>query len=104
MGHDKDLRFCIPQQMSSVPLLLNSNQFSVLEVYEPEVREDTQNTQELPPPVADSRKLCQPKWERRMAHKLVIHSLEQDPRCIMVPIHLKTTDTMEEARALPSPP
>ena len=83
--------------MIRAPLLLNSNRFSVLEIHEPEVGEDAQNTQELPPPAADSRKPRRPKWERRMACKLVIHSLEQDPRCIMVPIHLKTTDTMEEA-------
>ena len=32
-----------------------------------------------------------------MKRKLVIRSLEQGPNCIMLPIHLKTTDTMEEA-------
>ena len=32
-----------------------------------------------------------------MTRKLIIRSLEKDPRCIMVPIHLKMTDTMEEA-------
>jgi len=32
-----------------------------------------------------------------MASKLIIWLLEKDPRCIMVPTHLKTTDTMEEA-------
>ena len=32
-----------------------------------------------------------------MSRKLVIRSLEKDPKCIMLPIHLKTTDTMEEA-------
>jgi len=32
-----------------------------------------------------------------MAPKLVIWSLEKDPRCITVPTHLKTMDTMEEA-------
>ena len=32
-----------------------------------------------------------------MKHKLVICSLEQGLNCIMVPIHLKTTDTIEEA-------
>src|SRR6266571_2819098 len=31
-----------------------------------------------------------------MKHKLVIHSLEVGPKCIMLPIHLKTTDTIEE--------
>jgi len=32
-----------------------------------------------------------------MAPKLIIRLLEKDPRCIIVPTHLKTTDTMEEA-------
>src|SRR6266566_7386413 len=32
-----------------------------------------------------------------MKCKLVIRSLEAGPKCIMLPIHLKTTDTMEES-------
>src|SRR6266702_1322108 len=32
-----------------------------------------------------------------MKRKLVICSLEAGPKCIMLPIHLKTTDTMEES-------
>ena len=32
-----------------------------------------------------------------MTPKLIIRSLEKDPRCIMVLIHLKMTDTIEEA-------
>ena len=32
-----------------------------------------------------------------MSCKLVICSLEHDPKCILLPIHLKTTDTMEES-------
>ncbi len=32
-----------------------------------------------------------------MKRKLVIRSLEAGPKCIMLPIHLKTTDTMEES-------
>ena len=39
----------------------------------------------------------QPKWEKRMKQKPVIRSLEQGPKCIMLPIDLKTTDTMEES-------
>ena len=31
-----------------------------------------------------------------MKHKLVIRSLELGPKCIMLLVHLKTTDTMEE--------
>ena len=38
----------------------------------------------------------QPKWEKRIKRKLVIRSLELDAKCIMLPIHLKMTDTMEE--------
>ena len=48
----------------------------------------------LPP--AKPQKLCWPKWEKRIKRKLVICSLELDVKCIMLPIHLKTTDTMEE--------
>jgi len=29
--------------------------------------------------------------------KLIICSLDKGPNCIMLPIHLKTTDTLEEA-------
>ena len=32
-----------------------------------------------------------------MKHELVICSLKQGPNCIMLPIYLKTTDTMKEA-------
>jgi len=32
-----------------------------------------------------------------MKYKLVIHSLELGPKCIMLPIHLKMMDTMEES-------
>ena len=32
-----------------------------------------------------------------MKHKLIICLLEAGPKCIMLPIHLKTTDTMEES-------
>jgi hypothetical protein len=31
-----------------------------------------------------------------MGHRLVIRSLEESLNCIMLPIHFKTTDTMEE--------
>src|SRR6266545_5173030 len=33
---------------------------------------------------------------KTIKHKLVIRSLELDAKCIMLPIHLKTMDTMEE--------
>jgi len=49
----------------------------------------------LPP--TEPRKPCQPKWEKQMKWKLIISSLELGPKSIMLPIHLKTTDTMEES-------
>ena len=83
--------------MSRAPPLLNSNRFSVLEITEPEVDEDAQESSEppaLPPP--EPWKPRRPKWEKRIKRKLVIRSLEMDAKCIMIPTHLKTTDTMEE--------
>jgi len=82
--------------VSHAPLLLSSNRFSILEVIEPKIDEDAQepDTPALPP--TEPRKLCQPKWEKRIKHKLVIHSLELGAKCIMLPIHFKTTDTMKE--------
>jgi len=41
-------------------------------------------------------KLRQPKCEKRIKRKLVIRSLKLDAKCIMLPIHLKTSDTTEE--------
>ena len=32
-----------------------------------------------------------------MSPKLIIRSLEEGPNCIMLPVHLKTMDTMEQA-------
>ena len=82
--------------MSCAPLLLSSNRFSVLEIIEPKIDEDAQkpDTPTLLP--TEPRKLCWPKWEKRIKRKLVIHSVKLDAKCIMLPIHLKTTDTMEE--------
>ena len=34
-----------------------------------------------------------------MRPRLVLNSLEKGPRCIMIPIHLKTTDTLEEVNS-----
>jgi len=74
--------------------LLNSN---LLEVTEPQVDEDAPESSELPTlPPAEPRKLRRPKWEKWIKRKLVIRSLEMDAKCIMIPTHLKTTDTMEE--------
>ena len=73
--------------------MLNSNRFSVLEITEPEVDEDAPESSEPP---AEPRKPRRPKWEKWIKRKLVIRSLEMDAKCIMIPTHLKTTDTMEE--------
>jgi len=82
--------------VSRAPLLLSSNRFSVFEIIEPKIDEDTQkpDTPTLPP--TEPRKPRRPKWKKQIKRKLVIHSLELDAKCIMLPIHLKTTDTMEE--------
>ena len=45
----------------------------------------------------ECHKLCQPKCEKQISHKLVIHSFEVDLKCIMLPIHLRTMDTMEKS-------
>ena len=87
--------------MSRAPPLLNSNRFSVLEITEPEVDEDAPESSEPPAlPPAEPRKPRRPKWEKRIKRKLVIRSLEMDAKCIMIPTHLKTTDTMEETEAM----
>ena len=84
--------------MSRAPPLSNNNRFSVLDTSEPEIDEDAQTDSEpLPLPSLPPCQTRRPKWEKRLPQKLVIRSLEQGPNCIMVPTHLKTTDTMEEA-------
>jgi len=84
--------------VSHAPPLLSSNQFSILEITEPKIDEDAQepDTPALPP--TEPRKPCQPKWEKQIKHKLVISVLSSyiDAKCIMLLIHLKTMDTMEE--------
>jgi len=82
--------------VSRAPPLLSSNQFSVLEIIEPKIDEDAQkpDTPTLPP--TKPRKPHQPKWEKWIKCKLVICSLELDAKCIMLLIHLKMMDTMEE--------
>jgi len=83
--------------VSRAPPLLNSNRFSVLEVTEPEVNEDAQESSEPPTlPPAEPWKLRRPKWEKQIKRNLVICSLKMNARCIMIPTHLKLTDTMEE--------
>ena len=86
----------------ATPQLHDNNQFSVLETPELEdvlecEEEVPESPQVQPPPPVEPRRPCRPKWEKRMGQKLVICSLVEDPKCIMLSIHLKTTDTMEEA-------
>jgi len=108
-GHPTDEEFCMPHRVARAkpalvcaPPLPDNNRFSVLEVPEPATAPDLEDMlledpKVQPPPAVEPRRLRRPKWEKRMAPKLVIQSLEKDPRCIMVPIHLEMTDTMEEA-------
>ncbi len=91
-----------------MPPLLSNNQFSVLDLHEPEIDKDISDTlksikltpkqlpssSEMPP---TTHWLYKPKWEKRMPWMLKICSLEPGLNCIMLPIHLKTTDMMEEA-------
>jgi len=108
--HPTDKEFRMPHRVAHAkpalvcvtPPLPNNNRFSVLEVPEPDTAPDLEDMlledpKVQPPPTVEPRRLRQPKWEKRMAPKLVIQSLEKDPRCIMVSTHLKITDTMEEA-------
>jgi len=88
------------QQVSHAPLPCCSNHFSILEIDNVSKisqgkmsDEDAQLKSPIPP-----HALCCLKWEKQMHPKLVINSLEPTPTCIHIPIHLKTTDTMEEAR------
>ena len=83
--------------MSRAPSPLNSNRFSVLETSEQEIDEAAQKTPNPIPTPAENPKSRRPKWEKRVRQKLVIRSLEMDSKCIMLPIHMKTTDTIEEA-------
>ena len=83
--------------MSRAPSPLNSNRFSVLETSELEIDEAAQKTPNPIPTPAENPKSRRPKWEKRVCRKLVIRSLEMDSKCIMLPIHMKMTDTIEEA-------
>jgi len=82
--------------VSRAPLLLSNNRFSVLEITELKVDEDTQEPDTPALPLTEPCKPRRPKWEKRIKRKLVIRSVELDAKCIMFLIHLKTTDTMEE--------
>ena len=85
--------------MSSAPLPLSSNRFSALEIYDvPDLLQgETSEEDAQSNPPTDTCKPHQPKWEQWLSRKLIIRSLDEGPNCIMLPIHLKTTDTLEEA-------
>jgi hypothetical protein len=87
--------------VSHVPPLPCSNRFSTLEInddFEPKRNdEDTRNPLDTARPPAAVRKVHQLKWEKRLGPTLVIQLLEEGLNCIMLPIHLKMMDTMEEA-------
>jgi len=83
--------------VSRAPPLLNSNQFSILEITKPKFDEDAQEPDTPMLLLTEPCKPRWPKWETRMKWKLVIRSLELGLRSIMLPIHLKTMDTMEES-------
>jgi len=85
--------------VSSAPPLLSSNCFSVLEIYDvPDLLQgETSDEDAQPIPHTETRKPCQPKLEQRLNRKLIICSLDKGPNCIMLPIHLKMTNTLEEA-------
>ena len=82
--------------MSRAPPLLSNNRFSALEITKPKVDEDAQEPDTPALPLTEPRKPRRPKWEKRIKRMLVICSLELDAKCIMLLIHLKTMDTMEE--------
>ena len=91
--------------MSRAPPLPSSNRFSVLPIYDvsppTHITEDGEDAQPNPigadPAPNKPRLPRRPKWEKLMSPKLIIRSLEQGPNCLMIPTHLKTTDTLEEA-------
>ena len=84
--------------MSCAPPLLNSNHFSVLSIHDvPDSVESSVSDEDAQPvPKPKPSPLRRPKWERRLSSKLVIRSLEEGPNSIRIPVHLRTTDTLEE--------
>jgi len=83
--------------VSRAPPLCSSNRFSVLPIYDvPNIVESAENDEDAqsvpkPKPLPVRR----PNWEKRLASKLVIRSLEEGLNSIRIPVHLKTTDTLE---------
>ena len=81
-----------------MPPLLSSNHFSVLSIHNvPNSIESSVSDEDAQPvPKLKPSPLCRPKWERWLSSKLVICSLEEGPNSIHIPVHLRTTDTLEE--------
>jgi len=84
--------------VSHAPPLCSSNRFSVLPIYDvPNIVESAENDEDAQPvPKTKPSPACRPNWEKQLASKLVIRSLEEGPNSIRIPVHLKTTDTLEE--------
>jgi len=78
--------------------LCSSNRFSVLPIYDvPNIVESAENDEDAQPvPKTKPSPARRPNWEKRLASKLVIPSLEEGPNSIRIPVHLKTMDTLEE--------
>ena len=84
--------------MSCAPPLLSSNRFSVLSIHDvPDSVESAVSDEDAQPvPTPKPSPLRRPKWERLLSSKLIICSLEEGPNSIHIPVHLQTTDTLEE--------
>jgi len=84
--------------VSRVLPLLSSNRFSVLSIHDvpDSVESAVSNEDAQPVPKPKPSPVRWPNWEKRLASKLVIRSLEEGPNSICIPVHLKTTDTLEE--------
>ena len=84
--------------MSHAPPLLSSNRFSVLSIHDvPNSVESAVSDEDAQPvPKPKPSLVRRPNWEKRLASKLIIRSLEEGPNSIRILVHLKTTDTLEE--------
>ena len=91
--------FCVQQRVSRAPPLLSSNRFSVLSIHDvPNSVESAVSDEDAQPiPKPKPLPVHRPNWEKRLASKLVIRSLEEGPNSIRILVHLKTTDTLEAA-------
>ena len=86
-----------------MPSLRSSNHFSILAIdedFQPlrgaENDEDAQPPKTPPPAATRAPRLRQLRWENWMHERLVINNLDEGLRCILILVHLKTMDTMQE--------